>query len=442
MPILFGDTPAREWSGLEFESAEAIAAAQDRLLTEHVRYVAERSPYYREAFRRHGVDAADFGGAADLARLPLTTKDDLAERNRDFLAVDADEIVDVCLTSATTREEPTELAQTASDLARLAYNEEMAFGMLDIGPEDTLLVAVALDRCFMAGLAYFLGGVQRGARVVRAGAASAGQVWQLIRSTRPTAIVSVPSFLRRMADHAANIGGDPTDTPVTKIMAIGEATRDRRLKTLPATRQVEGLWKAKTYSTYASTETATAFCECSRRRGGHVRPELVVAEVCDEDGRPLPPGETGEVVVTPLGVRGMPLVRFRTGDVSFLIDEPCECGRKTMRLGPVIGRLNQMLKYRGATLFPGVILAALESDPRVLGGYVEARRGGDGSDRVIVYAATRDPRLTLEELTEQLRSRLRVAPETRLITQNQLEGKVCAPGKRKRVTFFDMREDN
>ena len=259
--------------------------------------------------------------------------------------------------------------------------------MAGISSSDILLICAALDRCFMAGMAYFLGGVRLSAAVVRGGAGSAAQHWELVRRTGATAIVGVPSLIHKIGEFALEQKENPAASNVQKLIAIGEPTRDKSLSLLPISRELETMWDAPVFSTYASSEMATTFCECEARVGGHVRPELIVVEILDDKSRSVPQGDAGEVVVTPLGVTGMPLIRFRTGDISHMETSQCPCGRTTPRLAPVSGRKNQMLKYKGTTIFPNAIISALEGDSRFQGGYVEARRNPAGTDRVILYAA-------------------------------------------------------
>ena len=430
---------AAQYRELESCSPEEIAATQNRLLAAHLAYAASSSPFYREWFTRHCIDLSAVRGVQDLPLIPCTEKVHLTEANEAFLAAPAAEIVDVCLTSATTGPQGTQLLQTAEDLSRLGYNEQMAFAMAGVKPDDVLVVCAALDRCFMAGLAYYLGGLALGARLVRAGAGSAAQHWQLLKQTGGTVIVGVPSLMRRIAEYAVERGEDPADMGVRRLVGIGEATRDSKLELLPAARRLEELWGAELFATYASTELATTFCECAARQGSHLRPELLVVEIVDEKQQPLPDGESGEVVVTPLGVKGMPLVRFRTGDVSFLIDKACACGRRTKRLGPILGRKNQMLKFKGTLLFPSMILAVAEGFPGVRDGCVEVRANPDGTDHVAVYLAPLAAEACADRLTEELRARLRVRPELKFIAEDELEQKVQLPGKRKKTTFIDLR---
>lgn len=432
------DFTAGGHAGLEFAPPAEMSAAQDALLVEHLRYVAARSPFYMALFRRSGLDPESVRGVKDLPLLACTTKDDLTRHCVEFVACPQEDIADVCLTSATSGNAPNILLQTHSDLARLAYNEASAFGMMGIGPGDTIAICAAIDRCFMAGLAYYLGGLKIGARMVRAGAGSAAQHWHLIKTTKATVLVGVPSFIRKIGQYAVGCNEDPSKAGIRLMVAIGEGIRDNDLSLLPMAQGIEEAWGAPMYSTYASTEMATAFCECRKRRGGHLRPELIVAEIVDDDGNPVAPGQTGEVVVTPLGVTGMPLVRFRTGDISRMSSDPCGCGRTAPRLHPVLGRKNQMLKVKGTTVFPSCILSAVEGLDCTRGAYVEAARNDDGTDRVTLYVAA-GPSPNDELITRELRARVRVVPHITFISEDELNAKTYDPEKRKRVTFFDMR---
>ncbi len=426
-----------KFENLQFASIDEINRIQTDRFFAHLNYAAEKSPFYKNWFRKNSIDTSSIRVIADVEKLPFTTKFDLNNSNNEFLAVPENEIVDVCLTSASTGSHPASLFQTASDLSRLAYNEKIALGMTGILPDDVLLECAALDRCFMAGLAYFMGGVAAGARMVRAGSGSAAQHWALIKLTGVTAIVGVPSLIRKIGEYALDNGENPAEAGIKKIIAIGETVRDGNFELLPSSGLLEKMWNARIYSTYASTELATTYCECESGNGGHLRPELILTEIIGETGRAVSRGETGEVVVTPLGVRGMPLVRFKTGDISFIAKGKCSCGRNTERLGPVLGRKNQMLKYKGTTVFPNSILSVLEGIKGFLGGYIEVDSFGDGTDRIKIFAAVKA--LSKECLVEELRASVRVVPEIEIITEKQMMDRVYPAEKRKRVTFFDKR---
>jgi len=433
------DHPAKDYNALDFESCEDILKIQDRLLIEHLHYTVNNSRYYRELFDRHALNANLIKGVKDLVQIPLTTKKDLDGHNDKFLACDPRDVVDVCQTSATTGVAPNMLLQSSSDLARLAYNEEASFRMIGIDAGDTVIVCAAIDRCFMAGLAYYFGGLKVGARMVRAGAGSAAQHWHMIKTTGATVIAGVPSLIRKIGQYGLECGDIPSKTGIRLLIAIGEGIRDDKLNLLPFAHQIEEMWGAPLYSTYASTEMATAFCECRERKGGHLRPELIIIEIVDENGNPVPSGCTGEVVITPLGVTGMPLIRYSTGDISFLMTEPCGCGRKTPRLGPVIGRKNQMLKFKGTTVFPSAILSAVEGIEGVEGVCIEARKNDDGTDNILLYVVSTNPLVLEGVIVDKIRACIRVVPEIIFISEKEFGNKTHYPEKRKKQLFIDFR---
>ena len=417
-----------------------IELLQIDLLKQHLKYISEYSPFYKKHFKLNSIDIKSIRHLSDLAGIPPTSKDELINYNDDFLAAPEEDIIDVCMTSATSGEKPAMLLQTHSDLIRLAYNEEIAFEMTGLSGKDTLLICAALDRAFMAGLAYFIGGSKLNARMVRSGSGSAAQHWQMLKVTNATAIVGVPSLMRKIAEYGIECGENPQKTTINKLIAIGEPTRDSDLNLLPLTQKLEEMWDAKIYSTYASTELATTYCECEKRQGGHIRPEMIVTEILDDKNNPVNPGEPGEVVVTPLGVTGMPLLRFKTGDISYIINEPCSCGRTTQRIAPVLGRKKQMLKYKGTTIFPNAIIAALEGSAFFDEGFVEAKSNQDGTDHVILHLCINDTAVNTLQIEDHLRAKIRVVPEINIKLKEEIYKIMYQPDKkRKRITFLDSR---
>lgn len=423
---------------LEFQPTEGIQEAQDALLREHVRYLGARSPFYRERFAAAGLDPAAFRGLADLAAFPFTTKGDLERSNAEFLCVPEEDVVDLCLTSGTTGQ-PVAILQTRSDLARLGRNEEISFRAAGFTARDRVLIAAAIDRCFMAGLAYFLGLTGLGCLVLRGGSASVPMLKELVRRHRPTAIVGVPTLMLAVADALAAAGDDVPALGVRRIVGIGEPVRRPDLALSTLGERLRERWGTAVFGTYASTEMATAFCDCEAGRGGHLHPGLMVVETVDEAGHAVPSGEPGEVVATPLGVTGMPLLRFRTGDIAALHAEPCPCGRTAPRLGPVIGRKSQMLKVRGTTLYPPAIFAVLQEESSVQGYYLEVHGEFELADRVRVVVGAGDPPPDPAALAERIAARTRVKPEVIVVSAEEIARKTIQNDKRKPVLFFDHR---
>ena len=371
------------------------------------RHAAEHSPFYRELFRGQP-------SPPPLEEVPCVDKKTLSERNLDFLCVPREKVIDIVTTSGTTGQ-PLVWMLTDPDLRRLALNERLSFGCAGLTGADTVLVAVAMDRCFMAGLAYWMGLREIGCGTVRAGSASPGLVLEMIQRVQPTAVVGVPSFLRLIAAKARESGLDLARGSVRTAVCIGEPIRGRDFALNPSGRAVEEGWGAKVYSTYGVTELANSLCECPAGSGGHLHDQQLHLEILDDAGHPVPEGEVGEVVATTFGVEGMPVIRYRTGDCAALHRGPCSCGRSTPRLGPIVGRKDQRLKVRGTSLFPSTLAAVLEETAGVEAFVIVARAENELSDAIEILV--RGP-VSLSGLGEALQ---------------------LPPQARKRRTFVDLR---
>jgi phenylacetate-CoA ligase len=422
----------------EICSSDEIRKLQECRLNSHLEYVASHSPFYQSMFREHGIDVTSIT-LDSLPSIPFTDKSVLGEQNDNFLAAPMSRIVDIVLSSGTTGRS-TKVMYTENDLRRLAYNEEISFASCGLNSDDVVLLTCTIDRCFIAGLAYFSGVRNLGAAAIRNGLSSVESHMEIIRRLKPTAIVGVPTFLLKLGQFLKTEGIDPTTTGVKKLVCIGEPIRDNNLLFLKVGEQLELIWGAKVYSTYASSETITSFCECTAQRGGHLHPDLAVVEIVSELGEVLPCGETGEVVVTPMGIEGMPLVRFKTGDVSFLIDEPCPCGRNSLRLGPILGRKNQMIKLKGTTLYPNSINTVLDTLPGVTEYYVTATSDYDLSDVVRIFVAVGNDTCSAEMIMDKLQAHLRVRPEVIITSDEQIRNKVYSGNPRKLTRFVDERK--
>jgi len=423
---------------LEFLSPGEIQKAQEGLLHRHMHHLASSSPFYRNLFRIKGVDIS--GVTLDnLHKLPLTDKSMLSEHNDNFLAVPRAQVVDIVLSSGTTGK-PTVMMYTENDLRRLAYNEEISFTGCGLTREDVVLLTCTLDRCFIAGLAYFSGVRSLGAAAIRNGLSSFESHLEIIKRMKPTVLVGVPTFLVKLGQFIQAQDIDPVSVGVGKLICIGEPVRDRDLEFLRVGADLKAVWGASIYSTYASSETITSFCECTAQKGGHLHPDLAIVEIVNEAGEILPAGDIGEVVMTPLSIEAMPLLRFRTGDMSFLMHEHCSCGRNSSRLGPILGRKKQMIKFRGTTLYPNSIYTVLDSFPEVSEFYVSASTGYDLSDVVKVHVALKDVSCTAEMIMDKLQAHLRVRPEVVIADEETVKKQVYSGNPRKLNRFVDTRK--
>jgi phenylacetate-CoA ligase len=399
-----------------------------QLWAETFRHAKKHSPFYREMFR--GTN-----GVPSLAEIPTVDKSILSARNLDFLSVPRERVVEIVTTSGTTGQ-PLLWMLTESDARRLALNEKISFACAGLTKRDTVLVAVALDRCFIAGLAYTTGLRELGCAAVRVGASSATLVLETIQRMQPTAIVAVPSFLRHVAGKAREAKFDLTNSSVKKAVCIGEPIRDVAFELNSSGRVIEKSWGAKVFSTYGVTELANSLCECKAGAGGHLHDQQLHLEILNDASNPLPDGEIGEIVATTFGVEAMPLIRYRTGDCAALFSERCKCGRPTPRLGPIVGRKNQKLKFKGASLFPSTLTSVLEETKGVESFVIIARKENELSDsiEVLMHGAAK-----IETLRDALQARAKIAPQIHRVSRKEIEALQMPSAARKRRTFVDLR---
>ena len=256
----------------------------------------------------------------------------------------------------------------------------------------------------------------------------------------PNVIIGVPSFIVKLIEFALLNGINPDDSSVGKIICIGEPIRESNLEWNKVGQHIRSHWDVELYSTYASTEMATAFTECIHGRGGHQLNELIYTEVIGEDDQPVAPGETGELVVTTLQMEGMPLVRFRTGDLVRKLEEPCACGRTSARLSPVIGRKSQMIKYKGTTVFPSAIQQILDHLPEVETYVIELASDEFGHDRINVMLAIKgEIESTLNRIRELCKAHIRVTPELMVREASFISHLRNRPEMRKPMVVLDNR---
>ena len=166
---------------------------------------------------------------------------------------------------------------------------------------------------------------------------------------------------------------DASDSSIKKIVCTGEGILTKDLERNASGKQLEQRFGAEVYASYSVTELSISYGECTERCGTHAHPELVYTEIVDEHGYPVPDGEIGELVATPLGVEGVPLVRYRTGDITFKVPGTCVCGRNSFRLGPILNRESSTepvdavkhdyasFSYNGTVVEPGALIEALAS---------------------------------------------------------------------------------
>lgn len=424
---------------IERKDPATIKRFQEKKLADTLAYLQANSPFYKRLFSKHRIKVDKILKLEDLQRIPVTTKDDLQTHNDDFMCVPQHKVIDYVTTSGTLGN-PVTFAMTENDLQRLAYNEAISFACAGGGPGDVYQLMTTIDRRFMAGLAYFMGIRLMGAGIVRVGGGIPELQWDSICRVNPTTFICVPSFIMKLIEYAEKYGIDYRHTSVKKAVCIGEPLRNDDLSLNTLATRIREKWDLELYSTYASTEMASAFTDCTAGKGGHHHPELIIAEFLNDAEEPVKEGEAGELVFTTLGVEGMPLLRFKSGDICRHYLEPCSCGRTTLRVGPIIGRKKHMIKFKGTTLYPPALYDILDNVPEVLIYVVEVFTNALGTDEILIRIAAQIPSEQLaRDLKDHFRARLRVSPTIRFEKAEELSKVAFPPASRKPVKFIDHR---
>lgn len=396
---------------IETRSKAEIKVFQEERLKQLLNYLNEHSAYYQRVFKENQIALGDIKTLEDLTSIPVTTKEDLQKYNDDFICVSKRKIIDYVTTSGILGE-PVTFALSEKDLERLAYNEAISLACAGVQQTDVLQLMTTMDRRFMAGLAYFSGARKLGAGIIRVGTGIPELQWDSIMKFKPTYLIVVPSFLLKLIDYAELHGLDLRNSGVKRAICIGESLRNQDFSLNTLSQKIRDKWDIELYSTYASTEMNTAFTECKQQQGGHHHPELIIVEVLDDNDNPVPEGEEGELTITTLGVEAMPLLRFKTGDIVKAHTAPCECGRNTLRLGPVIGRKKQMIKYKGTTLYPPAMENILNDFNEVESFVIEISHNAIGTDEICIKMAVTTPtEELLQSIKDHFRAKLRVLPK-------------------------------
>ncbi|WP_407405678.1 phenylacetate--CoA ligase family protein [Chryseobacterium sp.] len=424
---------------IEKSEIQEIKILQEQKLLETLSYIRQHSPFYKQLFEAVNIRIDDIQTLEDLVQLPVTTKDDLQKHNQDFFCIPSHDIVDYSTTSGTLGD-PVTFGLSDQDLERLAYNEAISFACAGIRKGDVVQMITTIDKRFMAGLAYFLGLRKMGASVIRMGPGIPELQWDSIFRYQPKYLITVPSFLLKMIDYAEKNGIDYKNSSIYGAVCIGEGIKDQDFTDNILSQKIKEKWDIQLFSTYASTEMSTAFTECEYQKGGHHHPELIIAEILDNDNNPVQEGESGELTITTLGVQAMPLLRFKTGDIVKSHTEPCACGRTTMRLGPVIGRKQHMIKYKGTTLYPPAMNDILNDFQGILCYQIVIISNEIGLDEIIIKVSLENSEEQfVTAIRDHFRAKLRVSPKIETVDFEVLSKIVFNPKSRKPITFVDLR---
>lgn len=403
--------------------SEEIAALQLERLREAVGR-ALQSPHYARVLGAAGLTPEHVQSLDDLRRLPLTTKDDLrAGMPWGFLAVPRREVARMHYSSGTTGV-ATAVFHTQGDLRRWA--ECVARGMLAAGvtAEDVFQNMMGYG-LFTGGLGFHYAGELIGCMTIPASSGNTSRQLQMMRLFETSVVHILPSYALHVAHAAQEEGLDPrTDLKVRRGFLGGEPhTEDFR-------RRIEAAFDARFYNCYGLSELAGpgVAMECVEQNGLHVREDHYMVEILDvETLEPVAPGEEGEMVLTSLTREAMPLLRYRTRDITRLLPEPCPCGNQHRRIARMAGRSDDMLILRGVNFYPMQVERVLMGLPEVGTNYCLVLTREDELDQLTVQVEM-NPAYGFDDLREVERVRERIAEGLREELLFRVKVELLQPG--------------
>lgn len=340
----------RIWSHYETLPGEELKALQFIRLRDCLRRLAD-VPFYKRRFAESGVRIKDIRSTEDIVKLPLTTKADLRDQYPlGMLAVPREEVVRFHGSSGTTGK-PTMVAYTKNDLelwSELCARFLVSGGLL---PSHTVQIAFGYG-LFTGGFGLHYGVEKVGAAIIPAASGNTKRQLMLMQDMKTDVIVCTPSYALTIAEVLKSEKIDPRSLPLQYAHLGGEPWTEQMRET------IEEAFDIQAFNNYGLSEVIGPGVsgDCMARNGMHIQEDHFIFECIDpETLEPLPRGTPGELVITALTKEAMPILRYRTRDIAVLYDEPCSCGRTTMRMGRVIGRSDDMMIIRGVNVFPSQI---------------------------------------------------------------------------------------
>jgi phenylacetate-CoA ligase len=392
---------------------------------------AAKSPFYARRFAETGFDPDSVKSLADVSRIPFTTKQDLRDSYPDgMLALPVSEMVRMHASSGTTGT-PTVIYHTQNDLDWWASLMARCMHMVGLRRTDVFQNMSGYG-LFTGGLGIHYGAERLGCLTIPAGAGSSHRQIKLLTDFKVTGIHIIPSYALYLSSIFAERGIDPRDLPL-RIALVGAEPY-----TEEARQRLQELYGIKAYNSYGLSEMngpGVAF-ECQEQNGMHVWEDAYLAEIVDPDtGEPVADGELGELVMTTLGREGMPVIRYRTRDMTRFLPGTCPCGRVHRRIDRLHGRCDDMLIIKGVNIFPMQIERVLMAMPEVGQDYQIVLERQGYIDNIRVRVEIRDEFFVedmrqLGALQKRIAARLRdeilVTPKVELVERNSLpktEGK-------------------
>lgn len=343
---------------LETMSRDRLLEYQLDLFRKQMAYVYERAPFYKRKFDDAGIKPEHIKNLDDVRKIPFTTKEELRKSQEehppfgDFLCIHPEEGVRVFQTTGTTGI-PVRSLLSKRDWLEVYYEQFMYF-MYGYGITKSDIIFIPFNYgLYLAWWGIHTSFEKAGVLVIPGGGQSSEDRIRNILEWKPTVVCGTPTYMLYLGEVAKRMGVDLSKTTVRIVITAGEPGAQ-----VPSTKKlIETIWGAKNYDDIGSTEISNFGFECVCQKGTHVIESMFLAEVIDpETGKPLGPGEEGELVLSNLCCESMPLIRWRMGDIVKFDINPCECGRTFLRLdGGIIGRVDDMFHFGGVNIFPSAI---------------------------------------------------------------------------------------
>lgn len=414
---------------------EQMRELQGKRLCKLMQYVYHNVPFYRHKMQEMDLTPDDIREIEDITKLPFTTKQDLRDNYPyGLMAAPLSEVVRVHASSGTTGN-PTIVGYTRRDLSIWSEVMSRCLSAYGVTREDTFSVSYGYG-LFTGGLGAHYGVENLGATVIPASTGNTEKHVRLIRDLHITGIACTPSYALYLAEVVERMGIRKEELGL-RIGAFGAEPWTENMR-----QEIQSRLGLKGYNIYGLSEIMGpgVSYECQEQYGSHINedhfyPEIIDPVTCQN----LPYGTQGELVFTTLTKEGMPLLRYRTKDLTSLIADPCPCGRTSVRMTPIMGRSDDMLIIRGINVFPSqvesVILGMKEFEPQYL--LVVDRKNNLDTLEVQVevrrdfFSDDIGSMLKLKKtLSDRLKSVLSISAEVKLVEPNSI---ARSQGKSKRV---------
>lgn len=407
-------------------SREEIEALQVKRLQETLRHCMN-SPFYKKKFEEMGLKPEDIKSVADVRKLPFTTKQDLRDTYPFGLAsVPLDKCVRLHSSSGTTGN-PTVILHTQKDLDEWANAVARCLWMVGLRPNDVFQNSSGYGM-FTGGLGFQYGAERLGMLTVPAAAGNTLRQIKFITDFGTTAIHAVPSYVTRIKEVMDQQGIDPRKDTKLRILAIGAEPHSEEQR-----KRIEDMLGVKAYNSFGMSEMCgpgVAF-ECKEQNGLHFWEDYYIVEIVDpETLEPVPDGEIGELVLTTINREAMPLIRYRTRDLTRVLGRTCPCGRNHIRLDRMKGRSDDMMVLRGVNIFPIQIEKILLQFKELSTNYLITLTTDNDNDNMTVEvelaSQPADSVALAKEITRRLKDEILLTPHVKLLplgTLPQSEGK-------------------